>query len=51
MESTFGTILNPTTMTKGRLTRDDLLRMMFKLGDSVPRKSGDASEASGSFLK
>ncbi len=32
IESTFGTIRHRTTRTKGCLTRDGMLHMMFKLG-------------------
>jgi len=38
IESTFGTIRHRTTRTKGCLTRDGLLHMMFKLGQCAEKK-------------
>ncbi len=40
IESTFATIRHRTKRSKGCLTRDGMLHMMFKLG-SVPRRNGD----------
>ncbi len=37
IESTFGTIRHRTTRTKGCLTRDGLLHMMFKLGQCAEK--------------
>ena len=37
IESTFGTIRHRTARTKGCLTRDDLLSMMFKLGQCAEK--------------
>jgi len=38
IESTFGTIRHRTTRTKGCLTRDGMLHMMFKLGQCAEKK-------------
>ena len=37
IESTFGTVRHRTARTKGCLTRDGLLHMMFKLGQCVEK--------------
>ena len=37
IESTFGTIRHRTTRTKGCLTRDGMLHMMFKLGQCAEK--------------
>jgi hypothetical protein len=50
IESTFGTIRHRTTRTKGCLTRDGMLHMLFKLG-SVRRRLGADYEDSNSCPK
>ncbi len=37
IESTFATIRHRTTRTKGCVTRDSMLHMMFKLGECAER--------------